>query len=185
MSKTVFTLLISIFIVMPTISLAQHWTGNVDLFLGAKLLDQDDWEPVEEHGQLGILVDFGKTDWPINIAIGVLGSSASEPTPLGEFEASTNELNLGIRKTFGDTVRPYIGGGLAFISGELKHHETGVSVDSNTGTGLWLNGGVYLTISNHFNIGLDLRFSSAKASVFNQDVKVGGGHAGLVLGYSW
>jgi hypothetical protein len=185
MKRTVFAICLGFFMLMPSISLAQYWSGNVDLFLGAKLLDEDDWEPVEEHGQFGILADFGKVDWPVNVAIGFLSSTTSENTLLGEFEASTSEVNLGIKKTFGNVVRPYIGGGLAFITGKLEHSVSSLSVDSNTGTGFWLNGGVYLTISNHFNIGLDLRVSSAKASIFNYDAKVGGVHAGLVLGYSW
>ena len=55
--------------------------------------------------------------------------------------------------------------------------------DDNNGIGIWLNGGVYWTLSQHFNLGLDLRYSQADVTLF--DVDAGGTHAGVILGYHW
>lgn len=35
-----------------------YWTGNVNVFIGVKALDEDDWEPVDMHDQIGVLADF-------------------------------------------------------------------------------------------------------------------------------
>ena len=45
------------------------WTGNINVFLGAKALEEDNWDPVEEHKEIGIMVDFKNENWPISIVI--------------------------------------------------------------------------------------------------------------------
>ncbi len=170
------------------------YSGNVNIFLGAKALDADFWEPVEEQAQFAIIVDWKKKDWPVSIAIDLLASVDNQyyfDTMLGEFldvEGSTSELNIGIRKIWDDhsTARPYIGGGIAFIHAEgiIKTNSIRIS-DDNSATGFWLNFGVYWTLAESFNIGFDMRYSEAKAELFGSSGNIGGGHAGLLLGYSW
>lgn len=188
MKKLAHIILICLSITTGAVSFAQNWTGNVNLFLGAKALDKGEWElfQVEEQTQFGILVDWGKTDWPVNIAIDILASRAIESTVVADYEASTEELNLGVRRVFGDIVRPYIGGGVAAINASLKGSTYGISVsDSDHAVGLWVNGGICLNIGNTFNVGLDLRYSHAKVKLFDNDFHIGGIHVGLVLGYHW
>jgi opacity protein-like surface antigen len=183
--KTVWLMvLVGVLMMMPMAAQAQYWTGNVNLFLGAKAMDEDDWEPVDQHTEFGFLLDFGQTTWPVNIAIDVLGSVATETEYSADLEVTTTEIDLGIRKAWGQAFRPYLGGGVAFISVKSEISGFGYSYsDDDSGTGFWLNGGLMLTLGDAFNLGLDLRYSSA--DVFDNDVDGGGTHAGIVLGYHW
>jgi len=51
--------------------------------------------------------------------------------------------------------------------------------------GIWLNGGIYWTLGEAFNLGFELAYSHAKVTVFGEDANAGGGHAGILLGYHW
>ena len=168
---------------------ANNYTGNVNFFLGQKSLKSEDWSPMEDQDAFAVLVDFKQSSWPVSIAIDLLGSS-QESTDYGfNFEGTTSEFDIGVRKiweTSGTSIRPYIGGGLAFINAEAKVSYLYASVsDDDTGLGLWLNGGVYWTLGQHFNLGLDLRYSKAEVTVYDVNVEAGGTSAGLILGYHW
>ncbi len=163
-------------------------SGNVNFFLGTKTLDSDDWGPFDEQAAFGVLVDFKQKNWPISMAIDILGSLDRETVAGIETEGRTSEFDIGIRKIWevsGSSIRPFIGGGLAFINADLKT-STPVTVSvSDSGTGIWLNGGVYWTLGQHFNLGLQARYSKAEVSFSGFDVEAGGIHAGLMLGYHW
>lgn len=167
---------------------ASQWTGNVNFFLGQKSLDSDDWGTLDEQGAFGVLVDFRQENWPVSIALDFLGS-ADDTTRLGNtIDGMTTEFNAGIRKIWeisGSSVRPYLGGGIAFINAELERTNVFVVKDDDSGTGLWLNGGIYWTLGQHFNLGLDLRYSEADVTLFGVNGEAGGGFAGLLLGYHW
>ena len=163
-------------------------TGNVNFFLGQKTLDKNDWEPFEEQGEFGVLVDFKQESWPVSIAIDLL-ASLDEHTISGiETDASTSEFDIGVRKIWevaGSSIRPFVGGGLAFINAEIEAtNVVSVSVD-DSGTGIWLNGGVYWTLGQHFNLGLQARYSKAEVTLAGIDGEAGGTHAGIMLGYHW
>lgn len=169
------------------------WTGNANFFLGSKALNKAEWEPANEQGEFGVEVDFRQQDWPVGIAIDLLGAYGEgkvyDPF-FGEvgLESETSELNLGVRKVWDAAphVRPFIEGGLSLVKATGKVSMSGFTIeDSGNGSGYWLGGGVYWTLGEAFNIGLELKASSAKANIFGQDLKVGGGHAGLLLGYHW
>ena len=166
---------------------ANEWTGNVNFFLGQKTLDEDDWTPLDKQAEFGVLVDFKQQSWPVSIAIDFLGSIDVETESGIDLEGSTTEFDVGVRKIWevaGSSLRPYIGGGLAFINAEFKATNFPVS-DSDSGTGIWLNGGVYWTLGQHFNLGLDLRYSQADVTLFGEEGEAGGTHAGIILGYHW
>jgi hypothetical protein len=106
-----------------------------------------------------------------------------------DWEGRTSEFNAGVRKYWGmdSVMRPYLGGGLAFIGARLEA-KTGrfdYVRDSDYRTGLWFNGGVLWTLTRHFNLGFDIRQSGAEVTVFDQKRKAGGFHTGLILGYHW
>jgi hypothetical protein len=147
------------------------WTGNINAFLGAKALNNDDWSPAEDQGEIGIKFDFRPKSWPVNIAIDYNYAQSNDedffdPTlGNGKFQSTTTELNIGAKA---DITAP-----------------AGSASDSDTGTGIWFGGGVYWTIADHFNLGLDLEVSSADVTLFNVDVNSGGGHFGFLAGYHW
>jgi hypothetical protein len=175
---------------------AEGWSGNVNLLLGAKSLDDRDWFAYQQ-GEAGVLLDFGGPGWPVNIAIDVLGSRgdfdglAYHPS-VGiyhvEEEVTTRELNLGVRHYFetSSIMRPYFGGGLALVSlqtdwridaGAWQH-------DEGKGGGIWLDGGIIWGF-DAFNLGFDVRVSVAEVDMELGNYQGGGGHAGLLLGYHW
>lgn len=167
---------------------ANEWSGNVNFILGTKFLDTGDWKPSEEQAAFGVLVDFKQQNWPISIAIDLLGSYEEE-TALGvKTEFGTGEFDIGVRKIWevsGSTIRPFIGGGLAFINGKKETTDViSTSVDDD-GTGIWLNGGIYWTLGQHFNLGLQARYSRAEISLAGNDIEAGGTVAGIMLGYHW
>ena len=105
-----------------------------------------------------------------------------------ELEGETSELSFGIKKIWDHSplVRPFIGSGIALISAEAKETMLGVSVsDDDDAVGIWIGGGVYWTLAEHFNIGFDLRWSKAEVTLFDVDAEAGGTHVGLLVGYHW
>lgn len=85
----------------------ERWTGNVNFFLGIKTLDDDDWEPIEEQGEVGVSVDFRQQRWPINLVVEYLHSFSDKEEAvlcdsIGCFdikaEGETSEVNIGFRK---------------------------------------------------------------------------------------
>lgn len=203
MKKAMILSIVVCWILVPGLAMSQSnsnpnaWTGNVNGFLGAKILDEDDWAPLDEQFEGGILFDIRNTSWPISIAIDFLASYDEEDVSVavlnfGTFntnlEGNTTEFNLGVRKIW-DTpsvVRPFIGGGIAFINAEIKGTALGISVsDDDSGVGVWFDGGAYVTLGGHFNIGVDVRWSKAEVTLFNVDGEAGGWHVGALIGYHW
>ena len=142
-------------------------------------------------------MDVGHSDWPINIAIDLLSSRGTfdgfdyAPGPgifYVEEEVTTDELHLGVRHYFeaNSRMRPYIGGGLAFINleSDLRIDSGPLIHDEGHGSGIWLNGGIIWGF-NEFNLGLDARLSAADIEMDAGDFQGGGAHAGLILGYHW
>ncbi len=171
----------------------KSWTGNANLFMGSKALDRSDWKPAHKQAEIGVEVDFKKRDWPVSIAIDILGAygEAKVYDPFyGEvrIESYTDELSLGIRKIWDGAphVRPFIGGGVSLVSATGNVLISGTPMEaSGSGGGFWLGGGVYWTLGTAFNLGLEFRTSTAKATISNQEIKAGGRHFGLLLGYHW
>jgi hypothetical protein len=159
-------------------------TGNVVLFLGTKTMDSADWAPLDEHTEVGLVLDVQPSGSPVGIDLRLL-SSESDTTVLGD-TMTTSELDIGARMTWGQggysIVRPYVAGGLAMINAELF----GVS---DSGTGIWLAGGVYWILSGvsggpGLTLGMDLMSSAANADFGTGiDAAIGGGHINFTVGY--
>lgn len=173
------------------------WTGNINLFFGAKFLEKDNWEPVDKHIEGGVLIDFRQKRWPISIAIDFLYSGDEEDIEILELGVGTSyvkvksrtmEFDLGVRKIWGSLkhFRPFVGGGLAIINGNLKSETFGESVsEDDTGFGIWVDGGIYISLSGHFNLGIDGRWSKAEAYLFDEMTRIGGWHIGALVGFHW
>jgi hypothetical protein len=179
-----------------TSSDTRAWSGNINLFLGAKILD-DDWEPIDEHAEVGVLLDLKHKKIPLSIALDLFYSEKDKDIGVavldfGTFdtkvEAQTIEVNIGVRKIWENFtyVRPFIGGGLAFIGAEFEASALGQSVSvDDEGIGAWIDLGIYVTLSQQFNIGIDARWSKAEVDLFGVDGEAGGWHIGALIGYHW
>ena len=174
------------------------WVTNINLFLGSKFLDKDDWEPVEKQIEGGILFDIRRDNWWLSIAADLLYSRddaditvdvLSIGTVNANAESRTFEVNVGVRKVWENFkyVRPFVGGGPAFIKVELEAEQSGVSIsDDDTAFGVWIDAGVYVTLAKHLNLGIDARWSKAtRVNLFNAEGEAGGWHIGALIGYHW
>jgi hypothetical protein len=185
MKKIVLAIIVSIFAISAH---AEEFTGNVNFLLGQKSLESDDWGELDSQLAFAVLVDFKQEQWPISIALDFLGSY-DERTEMGvDIEGTTSEFDAGVRKIWAvsdGTIKPYIGGGIAFINAELKAIDFFTVSDDDNGVGFWLNGGIYWTLNQHFNLGFDLRYSDAEVTLFGVDGEAGGTTAGIMVGYHW
>jgi hypothetical protein len=155
---------------------AENWTGNVNVTLGLKYFDNVVWDSA---GQLesAIDIDFRHKSWPVNLAMGMSGAFTLDVT--------TTELRFGVRKIFEATprMRPFIGGGLDFISAEEDNlFNIG---DTDSGIGAWASGGIYWTFANNFNAGFDLGYSYVPVTLSDKTANAGGIRLLMLLGYHW
>ena len=173
------------------------WTGNVNLFLGTKILHEENWQPVDKPFEGGVLFDIKQQRWWFSLAIDLLYAAATEQVDIvdlgiGKYSASVEsriiELDLGIRKIWEvpKGFRPFVAGGFAIINGNIESEALGESVaEDNTGYGVWVNGGLYITLMKHLNLGLDARWSMAEIDLFDREARVGGWHFGVFAGFHW
>jgi hypothetical protein len=193
---------------LPQIAAAEI-SFNINTFLGEKMLD-DDWGKYDNQFEFGIMADIKGKEWPISLVANILYSSDSESdydetwhhydysyTYYAE-EAFATEFNLGIKKIFPlpYSWNIYVAGGGAAIYGGVEVTEEVYIYDGDywdwdsdseddIGFGYWGSVGIYKTLWQHFNIGLDIRYSSAEVELYDIDREAGGFHVGLILGYSW
>ena len=168
---------------------ADGWTGNVSGYVGYKSVDDKDWPELDSQGSVGVISDFGKQSWPVSIAADLIFAGTHHESGVNKDTGGTMEMHLGVRKVFslGDSsFSPYVGGGVAIVFASLEREVAGVTVDDDeTALGVWIGAGVYYAITPHFNLGLDVRYSKAEATLFDVDRKAGGLSAGLTIGYHW
>ncbi|MBU1171349.1 MAG: outer membrane beta-barrel protein [Proteobacteria bacterium] len=169
-------------------------SNNINLMLGQKQLESDDWEsPYDEQGEFGILCDFRGENWPVSLALEFLGSAKDDTEDGLTVTGSTTEICIGLKKiweTDNTRVRPFVGFGLASITAKIEGEYEGITASTEeTGVGFYISGGVLFTLTEHFNLGFIARFSKANVTFENQyvesDIEAGGSHAGILVGFHW
>ena len=171
------------------------WTFNVNLGMGMKFLDKVDWGELEIQRQteFRLATDARQPRWPINVAFDYMHSYSQEKfyidTTTGRtvaYKGTTDELNLGVRKIFDRklySMRPFVGGGLGYISTSFfKDLEKSFQ---NGSLGMWADGGIYWELERHFNIGVEGIWSWAEIPIVVVDVNAGGLHVEMLVGYHW
>lgn len=168
---------------------AAGWSGNVAGYLGNKSLDNNDWSEFKSQGAVGVIFDFKLQDWPVNIAIDTIISGDTNKSGAQEDTGYSIERHFGIRKIFrqeGYSFKPYFGGGLAFILAGIERKNSGSTVvNEDKAVGTWVGVGSYFEFKSGFQLGLDLRYSTAEATISNIKRDVGGLHSGITAGYHW
>ncbi len=197
MKKINILTLLCLILFIPSVAISGNWTGNFNILLGAKLLDEDEWEPVEEHNEVGISFDFRQTHWPISITFAYLTSeddgSAVVFVPgygwtIGDFDAETREINVGVKKIWDVTeiIKPFAGGGLSFINAEFTGTTFGrTRSQDDDAVGIWIGGGIMFTLAKHLNLGFQAGYSYAEVELFGVDANAGGSHGLFVIGFHW
>ncbi len=173
----------------------EGWSGNLNASFGTSVLEEDDWEALHQPATLGLAVDLKYETWPVSIVLGYR-MSQDEKDDEDDFhtEMKLSEISLGVRKVVDrwPWIRPFIGGGLSSVSASFSSQftesdpdETVVESDSDRVEGVWLDGGAYITVAEHLNIGFDVRFSRARAILFDTDTDASTLYYGLLIGYHW
>lgn len=165
---------------------AEPYTASVSGFIGKKSVDDSAWKPFEEQLEMGVVLDFKPARWPVSIVVGFYSAAdADEYGNDNETHGFTQEWNLGLRKTWsipGTNLHPYYGMGAAYIWGEMED-STGTQEDK--AIGYWAGTGIRWTITQHFDVGIEGRYSQADIEFSGADVEAGGTHLGFTLGYNW
>ncbi len=160
------------------------WTGNINLSLGKKYLQQGDWKPVDDQNEIGIDGDVKKSSWPVSIAVGgtVSTGTGTISGSSTDVEGRTVEFLVGARKFFEYApFLPFISGGLAYIQASASVDSTGEDILYN-GTGIWVEGGGIWRVLPFINLGGGLKYSYAKVE---ESTSGGGMHANLFAGWHW
>jgi len=170
--------------------------GDFSLLLGEKALSGDWKEPslgidLSRQPEVGVSFSWSGRGWPVALAADLLASRDTSTAMGVKLEGSTVELDLGVRKYWQrGNARPFVGGGVAVVRGEIKASAFGFSASSDdTGVGGWLDAGVLWRLGSRIDLGFEGRYSQARirpeSSGPTSDVEAGGWHLGLVVGYAW
>jgi len=198
-NKCRYPLVVLLWILFPSVLLCStsepvfaegDWTGHVNFFLGQTYLRSSDWAPVERQDAYGLEIDFRKREWPFNIAIDVIGSDQEEDSLVSrtgrvvQNSAEISELDLGVRKYWDQNplFHPFVGGGLSLVTAEMQ--SLGVEDDDDS-VGFWLDSGISLALTEHFNMGVEVRYSMAEVTLLGENRMAGGFSVGALIGYRW
>ena len=154
---------------------AAEWTGNINMFNGiTNHFKVSSWDYSDHNMEWGIFFDVGKTDWLVNVAVDYMQSYY-------DYDIGTEELDIGFRKTVGNqmTLAPFFGGGISFFKAKFDYQ--GIS-DDDSGIGCWMNIGWYMNLTEYLNFAWEFRYTTARATLFDQKGDVGGWKAGVLLG---
>ncbi|HYV17760.1 MAG TPA: outer membrane beta-barrel protein [Verrucomicrobiae bacterium] len=175
----------------PTVARAE---GNFNFVYGQRSLDQDFWDPTDDQTVLGGTLEFGGKDWPVHIAVGYYksdddGTLNSFPI-LGsvDLDAEVSEWSLGVHKVWkAGIVRPYVGGGISFVStdADVTSNLGSLSDDDDT-TGVYVQGGVFWRLGEWFNLGFDARLlEGTGVTLFDMDGDADYWQVGALVGFGW
>jgi hypothetical protein len=160
--------------------------------VAARYLDEEFWDPVEEQYALGGTVDFGEEGWPLHFAIGLHGSVGDENfgnAVIDDVTGGVNEISFGVTKVWtpeGRT-RPFLGGGVSFVHAEADASSLfGDLDDDDDSIGLWVEGGVYWRLGEHFNLGAFGRLlAGSDITLFGVEGDADYWEFGPMIGWSW
>jgi hypothetical protein len=177
---------------MAAVAFAQA-EGNANFFLGGRIMDEADWEPVDTPLASGVTVDFNIADWPINIAVGLYASNDDDRMLVGstdvDFTGTFFELSVGVLKSWevAGILRPFVGGGLVALNAEKEAGlPGGVRKDDDTSGAVYGEGGVYWRLGETLNIGVSSRVVvGTDITLGDEEFKADYFQAGLLLGWGW
>lgn len=171
---------------------------NFNVLVGSKALGSSDWKPVEQQSLRGFHFDGTPASWPLAITADLFDSKAEKTTSSNGIISSTqrirltgetSEYDLGVRGYLGDEERAaiFLGGGVGLVTA-TAHFRTPSGrkfTDTDTGQGLWADTGIMGRFFGNVNLGVDLRWSSAKMKIFGSQTNAGGTSTIFFVGYGF
>lgn len=142
----------------PANAAADAKSNRVTFYVGQRMLEEDDWAPLEDQPMLGLEFAQEKPGSAVGWEFGLMGSRDDDEVLNLDVEASTLEIYGGLRKTFGKPgagIKPYVGGGLSVVRGRIE--VGGGGSESDTVPAAYLHGGVLAQLKSGFFVGADLR----------------------------
>ncbi len=180
---------------ISSMATAEAWTGHIGGYLGGKSLSSNDSSEGEyyssefdDQGSLGLSADIKHESWPVSLTLATfISGDIEEFEGDDKVEMGTFELQLGVQKNFdieGSAFTPYLGLGVAFVSAEIRNTVDDVRTkDDDTKAGGWIGGGLTFDVTQHFDIGIDVRYSDADLTLFDVERSAGGVNTSLRVGY--
>jgi len=181
---------------LPVVANAESYTVSASLLAGQKAYKDDwysqdsiDWDDIDQQSEIGFMFDLKGENWPVAIALDYLVSGETKKEDGLSLDQGSMEIHLGARYLWdlgNGNWHTYFNTGIAFIEVERNRLVDGTRQKaSENATGYWIGGGAYWDVMDNVKVGFDLRFSDAEATVFDQDIKAGGTHAGFTIGYTF
>jgi hypothetical protein len=157
-------------------------TGNVNLLVGTKLLDEQRDDPP----CVALDVTWGLHGWPLLLNAYVSGSWMKGETAFGDdLTEAWYETGIGLTRMWSvRSFHPSLGAGIAQVSRRthiLPGGESGEHRYGDEGTRLWIAVGGSWRLGSGLNLGVATRFSE----IGHTDRSLGGTHLGFTLGWGW
>lgn len=156
----------------PASQLEQMSSRHVTFLVGERMLDEDDWDPVEDQWAGGVEVDGTDPDSGHGYEVGMTYSRDDDDDGPVDVEGNTFDVYGGYRYTFRPderAIHPYLSAGLAVIRAEAEvDTPVGNNSDDDISPGAYVRAGIAFDLSEQFRLGVDYRH------MFLTDVDIGG-----------
>ncbi len=165
-----------------------HAAGCIQVQLGQKSLNKDDWEPLESQGLFGFAFHAIGEQSSVGFIAQYLVSAKEDELMGVDVTGSTGELALGayIPISSSSSAEWYGAGGLAFVAATLEGaNGFAVIKDDDSATGFWAEGGGNFKLGEHLTLNASLRYSKATVELFDTDGEAGGLMFKAGLGYGF
>ncbi|HNW93237.1 MAG TPA: hypothetical protein PKM88_10055 [bacterium] len=157
----------------------------IGILAGMKLMDDGDWDPVDQQGCAGIRLDIGAKEWPVLVAFDATYSKDEGSFNNVDVEGNCTDLYLGVRKYFDQgSFQPFIGGGVNWCKAEATARLGAISASADEdGVGFWVSTGVVVPINENFSLGLDLKYAKTEVEYPGIDAEAGGFSPSAIIGF--
>ncbi|NRA36947.1 MAG: outer membrane beta-barrel protein [Planctomycetes bacterium] len=159
--------------------------GNVNALLGVRVMSDDafDTYEVDQQPLFGVQVDLAL---PIllHVEFGFLASTESGHNGVTNTDITFYDVFAGLNKTWEiGPAHPFIGAGVTTRVFDLSQEAV---EDDDADLGGYIHSGAFWRVGDHFNIGLDARYTFGSDMDFQgSQLDVSNIVGALILGYGW
>jgi opacity protein-like surface antigen len=161
--------------------------------LGYRELRGDTWDAARGQDAIGFEGDWRPRDWPVwpEFALNVSGDTTNDQLA-GEEDGVLFEVSAGVKRYFGKSLRPYVGGGFAWVYGrqdllvDVGRGIRATESDRSSSFGWYLHAGLSIRFGSKFHWGLDARvMRGTETTFFGRASSLDYDEATLFVGFAW